>query len=71
MKDVACTQGEGQGGGFVGQSTFDPHPNPPPEYMGREKFSAAIATHPRHCCKSVGARVKPGRLPPGKRRIGD
>ena len=42
-----CTQGEGQGGGFVGQLGFDPHPhpNPPPEYMGRGKSisrSAAI-----------------------------
>ncbi len=32
------TPGEGQGGDFVGQAAFDPHPNPPPQYMGRGKF---------------------------------
>jgi hypothetical protein len=26
--------------------TFDPHPNPPPEYKGRGKFFAASDTHP-------------------------
>jgi len=32
-----CTQGEGQGGGSLGRSTFDPHPSPPPGYMERGK----------------------------------
>ena len=35
------TPGEGEGGGFGGQSALDPHPNPPPEYMGRGKFFCA------------------------------
>lgn len=35
--------GEGQGGGFVGQSLFDPHPCPPPAYTGRGKYIPLIA----------------------------
>ena len=30
--------GEGEGGGFAAQSACDPHPSPPPEYMGRGKI---------------------------------
>ena len=45
------TPGEGQGGGFVGQSTFGPHPNPPPEYQGRGK---CFAEPPRRPCQTGG-----------------
>jgi hypothetical protein len=48
LRAIACSQlnllipspgtpGEGEGGGFMNQSAFGPHPNPPPEYQGRGK----------------------------------
>ena len=32
------TPGDGQGGGIAGDSAFDPHPSPPPEYRERGKM---------------------------------